>query len=64
MTCACAALCCLVLVLPCAGAALQEEHPLGGPTPFNVVLETSGSNAEHDMEKLMQFLEVAMEEGA
>lgn len=32
------------------------------PTPFYVLIETSGSNAEHDMEKLEAFLESMMEE--
>jgi hypothetical protein len=30
------------------------------PTPFYILIETSGSHAEHDNEKLSQFLESAM----
>ena len=36
---------------------LEDEHP------FYVLIETSGSNKEHDDAKLEAFLELAMEEG-
>eukprot|EP01129_Flabellula_baltica_P004848 TRINITY_DN1720_c0_g1_i2.p1 TRINITY_DN1720_c0_g1~~TRINITY_DN1720_c0_g1_i2.p1 ORF type:complete len:507 (-),score=130.45 TRINITY_DN1720_c0_g1_i2:899-2419(-) len=36
---------------------LEEKHP------FYLVLETAGSNAEHDLEKLNQYLEHVSEEG-
>lgn len=42
---------------------LQEPHPLGDTMPFYLIIETSGSNAEHDQAKLDQFLGAAMEEG-
>lgn len=32
-------------------------HPLSGKYPFYVLIETQGSNAEHDKEKLNMFLE-------
>lgn len=40
------------------------EHPIeSGEYPFYVLIETSGSNSEHDMEKLETFLGNVMEEG-
>ncbi|KAJ5182452.1 D-lactate dehydrogenase [Penicillium capsulatum] len=40
-----------------------NKHPLEGEYPFYCLVETSGSNAEHDMEKLESFLEHVMSEG-
>jgi len=37
--------------------------PLGAEHPFYCLVETSGSNAEHDSEKLQSFLEYVMSEG-
>lgn len=37
--------------------------PLGDEHPFYCLVETSGSNAEHDMEKLQGYLEHVMGEG-
>lgn len=37
--------------------------PLGDKYPFYCLVETSGSNAEHDNEKLQAFLEYVMAEG-
>ena len=43
---------------------LKADHPIeSGNYPFYVLLETSGSNKNHDDEKLQGFLEKAMEEG-
>ncbi|PWY92187.1 actin interacting protein 2 [Aspergillus heteromorphus CBS 117.55] len=39
------------------------KYPLEGEYPFYCLVETSGSNAEHDMEKLEGFLEHIMGEG-
>lgn len=39
------------------------EHPLSDDHPFYILIETSGSNKEHDDAKLEAFLENAMEEG-
>ena len=33
------------------------RDPFAEPHPFYVLIETSGSNAQHDMEKLMTLLE-------
>ena len=41
----------------------QHDHPLDAPTPFVMIIETHGSNNEHDQEKLLQFLEEAMDQG-
>jgi FAD/FMN-containing dehydrogenase len=38
-----------------------DKHPLEGEYPFYCLIETSGSNAEHDNEKLEKFLEFVME---
>lgn len=38
-----------------------NNYPLEGRHPFNVLIETSGSNGEHDNEKLEKFLEHVME---
>jgi len=38
-----------------------NKNPLEGDHPFCVLIETSGSNAEHDNEKLGNFVEYAME---
>lgn len=42
---------------------LKMSHPLEEEYPFYVLIETSGSNKEHDDTKLETFLETAMEEG-
>lgn len=43
---------------------LKSEHPIeSGEYPFYVLIETSGSNRDHDIEKLETFLANAMEEG-
>mmetsp|Transcript_44057 Transcript_44057/g.104249 ORF Transcript_44057/g.104249 Transcript_44057/m.104249 type:complete len:539 (-) Transcript_44057:278-1894(-) len=39
------------------------RDPLGATYPFYVLIETSGSNEDHDMEKLQNFLASAMGEG-
>lgn len=47
-----------------ASRFLKADHPIeSGNYPFYVLLETSGSNKNHDDEKLQGFLEKAMEEG-
>lgn len=47
-----------------AGRHLKAEHPIeSAEYPFYVLIETSGSNSEHDMEKLETFLGNVMEEG-
>ncbi|TVY84517.1 putative mitochondrial D-lactate dehydrogenase [Lachnellula suecica] len=38
-----------------------NKHPLEDKHPFYCLVETSGSNAEHDNEKLEKFLEFVME---
>ena len=40
-----------------------NNFPLEGDYPFYCLIETSGSNGEHDMAKLEAFLEHIMEEG-
>ncbi|CAL5871474.1 uncharacterized protein PFLUO_LOCUS5725 [Penicillium psychrofluorescens] len=40
-----------------------NKYPLEGEHPFYCLVETSGSNAEHDMAKLESFLEHVMGEG-
>ncbi|ODV96865.1 hypothetical protein PACTADRAFT_39489 [Pachysolen tannophilus NRRL Y-2460] len=42
---------------------LNSPHPLDDPFPFYILIETSGSNKEHDDAKLESFLESAMENG-
>lgn len=43
---------------------LKADHPIeSGEYPFYVLIETSGSNRDHDMEKLETFLGNAMEDG-
>jgi len=44
-----------------AGTGIRD--PLEKEHPFYVLIETSGSNDEHDVEKLHQFLAAVMEEG-
>jgi FAD/FMN-containing dehydrogenase len=39
----------------------KNKHPLDGKYPFYCLIETSGSNSEHDNEKLEKFLEDVME---
>jgi len=39
----------------------NNKRPLEGEHPFYCLIETSGSNAEHDTEKLEKFLEDVME---
>ncbi len=41
----------------------NNKRPLESEHPFYCLIETSGSNAEHDNEKLEKFLEFVMEEG-
>lgn len=46
------------------GKYLKADHPIeSGEYPFYVLIETSGSNRDHDMEKIETFLGNAMEEG-
>jgi FAD/FMN-containing dehydrogenase len=40
----------------------KEQRPLADEHPFYCLIETSGSNGEHDSEKLEKFLESVMEE--
>lgn len=43
---------------------LKSAHPIeSGEYPFYILIETSGSNKEHDDEKLEQFLGTSMENG-
>jgi len=42
---------------------LGFANPIAGEHPFYVLLETSGSNSDHDEEKLGSFLQDAMEAG-
>ncbi|CUM67919.1 uncharacterized protein PRCAT00005631001 [Priceomyces carsonii] len=43
---------------------LKVDHPIeSGDYPFYILIETSGSNKDHDDEKLENFLANAMEEG-
>ena len=44
-------------------AVTKKKRPLDGSHPFYCLIETRGSNAEHDSEKLQNFLEYAMSEG-
>lgn len=46
--------------LGCSSRYLKQEPPIGD-YPFYMLIETSGSKAEHDEEKLMGFLNRAME---
>lgn len=39
----------------------KKQHPLEGEHPFYCLIETSGSNSEHDNAKLEKFLEHVME---
>ena len=41
----------------------QKKRPLEGDYPFYCLIETSGSNPDHDSEKLENFLEHVMGEG-
>ncbi|PVU93883.1 hypothetical protein BB559_003136, partial [Furculomyces boomerangus] len=41
----------------------KMSNPLSEKYPFYALVETSGSNAEHDETKLTSFLELTMEEG-
>lgn len=40
-----------------------NKHPLDGDHKFYCLIETSGSNTEHDNEKLEKFLEFVMDKG-
>lgn len=43
---------------------LKADHPIeSGDYPFYILIETKGSNRDHDMEKLETFLGNVMEEG-
>jgi len=56
---------CELMDAECAGAVTQNMNlklPLE-PMPFYMLLETSGSNAAHDEEKLNSFLEDVMGRG-
>ena len=44
-------------------AVTGKKRPLEGQHPFYCLIETSGSNPDHDSEKLAQFLDHVMEEG-
>lgn len=43
-------------------AVTRKKRPLEGIYPFYCLIETSGSNADHDGEKLQNFLEYVMNE--
>ncbi|KAK3332475.1 hypothetical protein B0T19DRAFT_448532 [Cercophora scortea] len=45
------------------GEVTKNRRPLEGKYPFYCLIETSGSNADHDSEKLGAFLEDVMEKG-
>ncbi|KAJ1667732.1 D-lactate ferricytochrome c oxidoreductase [Coemansia sp. RSA 1646] len=50
----------------CMGAVLEHQdlrNPLSSDYPFYVLVETSGSNKDHDDEKLGSLLEELMEQG-
>jgi (R)-2-hydroxyglutarate---pyruvate transhydrogenase len=56
---------CELMDAECAGAVTENmglKLPLD-PMPFYMLLETSGSNPEHDEEKLNKFLEDVMGRG-
>lgn len=44
-------------------AVTKKTHPLKSNHAFYCLVETSGSNSEHDQEKLLAFLESAMSDG-
>lgn len=44
-------------------AVTKKNHPLKSNHRFYCLIETSGSNSEHDQEKLLAFLESAMSDG-
>ena len=44
------------------GKVTKNKKPLEGEHPFYCLIETSGSNSEHDNEKLEKFLEDVMEQ--
>lgn len=44
-------------------AVTKKTHPLKSNHAFYCLIETSGSNSEHDQEKLLAFLESAMSDG-
>lgn len=44
-------------------AVTKKTHPLKSNYPFYCLIETSGSNSDHDQEKLLAFLESAMSDG-
>lgn len=46
--------------LECSVNYLKQDPPIG-EYPFYMLIETSGSNSEHDEDKLMTFLSSAME---
>lgn len=48
--------------LACSMSYLNQPSPIGD-FPFYMIVETSGSKAEHDEEKLMNFLSRTMEKG-
>ncbi|GLV38637.1 D-2-hydroxyglutaric acid dehydrogenase [Carabus blaptoides fortunei] len=50
------------LSMDCVSGNLKVKNPLG-EYPFYMLIETSGSNGNHDEEKLNQFLEEVMTDG-
>lgn len=50
------------LSLDCSVRYLKQQPPIGD-YPFYMLIETSGSRADHDEEKLMDFLNKVMEKG-
>jgi hypothetical protein len=59
--CVCVCMCMCVCVT-CGEQGCRD--PLSDRYNFYVLIETSGSNAEHDMAKLLRFLENGMSSGA
>ncbi|CAI5440843.1 unnamed protein product [Caenorhabditis angaria] len=50
-------------IFECLEENLQLKRVLPTETPFTILVETSGSNSEHDQEKVGRFLEECMENG-
>lgn len=42
---------------------LKKPSPIGDEYPFYMLIETSGSNNQHDEEKMNKFLEDVMQSG-
>lgn len=49
--------------IDCSTGNLKLKNPLEDNCPFYMLLETSGSNSEHDEEKLNAFVEEIMSDG-